>query len=553
MTTTPPVTLSLTTPLFGEIAGKIPACSRPEREIVGLCAALGAADDEDLTPDECRLLADAIAPTTGEATRIRERIAGGTDVLGELFCEVRSPEHRRLAGAVYTPSTLVNAMIGMTGDSPPGRIVDPGAGSGRFLAAAAPRFPKADLVAVECDALATLMLRANARVLGWRDRLTVIADDFTSCRLPESDGTTLWIGNPPYVRHHGIAAEAKARFARVTRDLGIVPNGLAGLHVHFLAAIAEHARKDDQGVIVTSAEWMDVRYGAVVRELLLRRLGLVRLVRIHPGAMPFGDTATTAAILAFRVGVDPDVVDVADVEDLARFHRPSRVARVSSVALGESARWSTLGRATTRPPEGFVKLGELMRVHRGQVTGANDVWVVAADFRGLPDSVLHPAVTRARELLMAGPVLDDVRALRRVIDLPEDLGELDEDARSAVMAFLASARKRGADRGYVATHRRAWWSVGLRAPAPILATYMARRPPAFVLNPHGARHINIAHGLYPRVEMSARQLEFLARHLTANADRDGGRTYAGGLVKYEPREMEGIMVPDPFREEAPGR
>ena len=36
-----------------------------------------------------------------------------------------------------------------------------------------------------------------------------------------------------------------------------------------------------------------------------------------------------------------------------------------------------------------------------------------------------------------------------------------------------------ADQSHVARHRRAWWSVGLKAPAPILCTYVARRPPAF--------------------------------------------------------------------------
>ncbi|HWP07495.1 MAG TPA: hypothetical protein VNN72_17205, partial [Polyangiaceae bacterium] len=94
-------------------------------------------------------------------------------------------------------------------------------------------------------------------------------------------------------------------------------------------------------------------------------------------------------------------------------------------------------------------------------------------------------------------------------------------------------------------HRKAWWSVGLREPAPILATYMARRPPAFVRNPCGARHINIAHGLYPREAWSATLLDALARHLNAHASLSAGRTYAGGLTKFEPREMERLLVPGP--------
>ena len=114
-------------------------------------------------------------------------------------------------------------------------------------------------------------------------------------------------------------------------------------------------------------------------------------------------------------------------------------------------------------------------------------------------SVLFPTVTKARELFRAGNALEDASILRRVIDLPVDLDVFDSSDRRAVDRFLVKAKSLGADIGYVATNRRAWWSVGLRAAAPILTTYMARRPPAFVHNRAGARHLNIAHGIYPRI------------------------------------------------------
>lgn len=73
---------------------------------------------------------------------------------------------------------------------------------------------------------------------------------------------------------------------------------------------------------------------------------------------------------------------------------------------------------------------------------------------------------------------------------------------------------------------------------------MARRPPAFVRNVVGARHINIAHGLYPRETLTSVQLDNLAAALSSSVQLTQGRTYAGGLTKFEPKEMERLTIPN---------
>jgi hypothetical protein len=232
---------------------------------------------------------------------------------------------------------------------------------------------------------------------------------------------------------------------------------------------------------------------------------------------------------------------VKTVEELGKLDGGQLVRRERLI---EARRWTPLTRAPRKMPEGYVELGELCRVHRGAVTGSNATWVVSADFDALPASVLFPSVTRARELFAAQDVLDRVSHLRRVIDLPVDLDVFDTDERKLIDRFLRTAKRGGTANGYIARHRRAWWSVGLKAPAPILATYMARRPPVFVRNLGEARHINIAHGLYPRQPMTARVLERLAKHLRETVTLGQGRTYAGGLTKFEPKEMERLPTPD---------
>lgn len=153
--------------------------------------------------------------------------------------------------------------------------------------------------------------------------------------------------------------------------------------------------------------------------------------------------------------------------------------------------------------------------------------------------------SRGPELFRAQGLLSDASLLRDVIDLPPDLDDLTDLERKPVMKFLQYAKKAGVDKGYIAATRKAWWSVGLRAPAPILATYMARRPPAFVRNIAEARHLNIAHGLYPREDFGSVVLNRLAIYLSGAVSVKEGRTYAGGLTKFEPREMERLIVPNP--------
>ena len=322
-------------------------------------------------------------------------------------------------------------------------------------------------------------------------------------------------------------------------------SSLAGLYVYFFLAIASRAKPGDYGALITASEWLDVNYGQLVRDLFLGRFGGRSVTIVDPKAEPFPGTQTTAAVTTFSVASSPQSVRFSRVNALSELGDPSKVRRVERGLLNTEKRWSSFTRPQRKIPEGFTELGEYCRVHRGQVTGANRVWIAGDHSHGLPDEVLFPTVTKAHELFQAGWQLTDPGGLRMVIDLPLDLDRFRGRERTAIDRFLARAEAMGVREGYVARHRPTWWSVRLRTPAPILATYMARRAPAFVLNRAEARHLNVAHGLYPREPMPDKTLIALVRFLRDSSTTEGGREYAGGLTKFEPREMERIPVPEP--------
>jgi adenine-specific DNA-methyltransferase len=545
-----------------------------EHVLADLAFRLGAAEVPGLSPAECHLTDMATAarrpgPGAGAAlatpsankaagdvvSGLRDRIQAGEDPLGEAFCRIRKPQQRRRAGQTFTPAPVVDSMVSWAARAlVPARVVDPGAGSARFLAAAGRRWPGARLVGLETDPLAALIGRATLAAAGMADRAVIEVADYRSARLPPATGPTLFLGNPPYVRHHQVPAPWKDWLRDTAARLGVPASGLAGLHAHFFLATALHAAPGDAGALVTAAEWLDVNYGRLIRALLLGPLGGESVHVLDPAAAVFPDAAATSVITCFRPGARPEAIRLRQVPQVTGLGGLAGGTPVPVTVLRAASRWRPLAADPFRPrrrcPAGMVELGELCRVHRGQVTGANKVWITGGNgsgpATGLPARFLFAAVTRASELFGAGEALATSAWLRRVIDLPADLGGLSAVERGQVTAFLARARAAGAAESYVARHRSPWWRVRMPEPAPILATYMARRPPAFVRNLAGARHVNIAHGLYPREPLPPAALDSLAAYLRGSVTAAEGRVYAGGLAKFEPGEMERLMVPAPL-------
>ncbi len=400
-----------------------------EQELAALAwAIISNGSLADLSASEIELVDMASEASDSTIGAYVDAIQQGGDPLGDAFVRLRSARQRRSSGAVYTPPEIVDAMVGwISSREQPARIIDPGSGSGRFALEAGRIFHDASLVAVELDPLAALLCRANLTAAGLDDRARVVVDDYRQADLGRCEGVTAFVGNPPYVRHHQIERRWKEWLTSSAASRGLPVSALAGMHIHFFLATLLHARSGDVGAFITSAEWMDVNYGRLLRGMLTDGLGGESVHVLAPEAMPFEGTATTASVVCFRVGSEASSVkmrQVKKVEDLANL---ARGRRMDKQKLKQEKRWSPLLISAPPTPEGYVQLGELCRVHRGAVTGANSTWITKANDPALPPRALFPSVTKARELLEMLTDPDLLEALRYVVGPPisaDDLVEL---------------------------------------------------------------------------------------------------------------------------------
>ena len=183
---------------------------KTEEDLVAAALALGAEAVPGWSPQESILAKGSVRFTNTEAEQLRRAIKAGRDPLGNAFSRIRSPETRRQEGATYTPPRIVqaNACLGRA-PAAAGPRCRPGHRFRALLIRAARRFPAAELIGVELDPLAALMARANVAANGLQDRTEIQVGDYREAKLEKRDGRTLFLGNPPYVRHHQIARHWK--------------------------------------------------------------------------------------------------------------------------------------------------------------------------------------------------------------------------------------------------------------------------------------------------------------------------------------------------------
>lgn len=477
------------------------------------------------------------------------------------YCAATPAEHRRRLGQVFTPPDCAALMADWVAGAVPGPVLDPAAGTGALLRAMAARDPDRPRLGIEIDP--AVLEAARAGLEGRGIACALRQGDFLQTAAEPVAGI---IANPPYLRP-ALGSTLRAQLPQVGARHGVTLSGLANAYVAFTLEAAARLVPGGRAAILLPGDWVNANSAGPLRDWLLDRGLLRRIVQISAERLVFDRVLSTAGLIFLERplagAAGPEAVETVFLPADCPLPGPGqdwpRAAVRGRIAVGDLAcarKWEPLLRgAAPGMPAGFVPLGQLATSRRGIATGANEFFhlsLAQARGLGLAPANLLPCVAKTADVRGLVFGAGEYEQLARS-DRPSVLFAPRGALSAAEATYVASGEAQGLDRRYLTRNRNPWYAPERLWRAPIWAASFGRGPMRFVLNAAGVWQLTAFHGIFPRDEGLAPALTACLNSAPVQALIEArARHHARGLKKLEPRDLLEIPVPDLGRV-APGR
>jgi adenine-specific DNA-methyltransferase len=457
-------------------------------------------------------------------------------------------------------------------------VLEPSCGDGAILGSVAQRLQtlvstshsaRPDIVGVEIDkeeaAKASRRLEASGLPVaiaqedffGYALRLAPLGPLFENpnANSPVFDAV---VGNPPFIRYQSFPELYRQRAFAIMERHGLHPNRLTNSWVPFLVASCTLLGPDGRLAMVIPAELLQVTYAAEIRRFLSDYFQRITIVTFRNLVF---DTIQQEVVLLLAERITPGSggIRVIEVEDAAALvalapdatvDRPKRLDHSTDkwTQYFLSQRQIDLLRRLREHPE-LARLGALVDVDVGVVTGDNDYFALSlgeAASHGVQDHT-RPLVSRSAQL--AG-ISYSKREWRKNLASQQRVllfAPPDADIKSlpqSVRRYVEHGVTIGAHEGYKCRIRRRWFIVPSQWVPDAFFTRQVHAFPRLVLNRAGAtatdtlHRVRLTNGASPTDIASA-----FVNSLTFAFSEVSGRSYGGGVLTFEPTEVESLPIP----------
>lgn len=483
-------------------------------------------------------------------------------IMNRLPASGPAREALRQKGQFWTPDWVANAMVSYALSGGARALFDPAVGAGAFFSAARrlkSRLRLIDLHGSELHEAALSDARQNG--LTENDLADVHLGDFLERRFTRTFPAI--VANPPYMRHHRLPMEMKARLRHYAiRRLGFALDGRAGLHVYFLLRALELLAPGGKLAFIVPADICEGVFARPLWNWIIAHYRLDAVVTFASEATPFPGVDTNPLIVCLSHNSPEQLFCWARINEPSPDGLPTWFAHglnqsaPQGVACIRREVSEAVATGLSRPPfspqaEG-CRLGDLARVMRGIATGDNEFFLFTNARRkelGLEKRWFSRVVGRTRDC--PGGVLDEdtlegLEAGSRPTWLLSLGASPVESLPAPLREYLKQGEKLGLPQRPLISTRKPWFKMEQREVPPILFAYLGRRNTRFVLNRAKVYPLTGFLCVYPdpkRIPDPELLWRVLNHPSTLENLRFVGKSYGDGAIKVEPRNLEELVIP----------
>jgi adenine-specific DNA-methyltransferase len=475
----------------------------------------------------------------------------------------------KLRGGYYTPSPIAEFICSWTIQNDNDLVLEPSCGDGNFIEAAIARFNElgvngADLYGrikgIELIPEEAQKATRRASNFGLNGDTIVNNDFFSFISNQEGIAYNSIIGNPPFIRYQKFPPKHRDIAIQMMEDLGLKPNKLTNIWVPFLVICSSLLAEDGRLGMVIPAELFQVKYAEQTRVFLSNFFERITIVTFKKLVFD-GIQQEVVIMLCEKTVANAQGIRVLQLDDLDQLSEIDfeAVAETEVVDIRhDNEKWT---KYFLNPREiDFLReikdsnriplANNILDADVGIVTGRNEFFMLKQS--QLEEWNLQDVTTKvvSKSNQLSGIIFNDSdfdtnaqKDLPNQLFLPEntEFKLLDKHSKT----YIKYGEEKEFHTGYKCRIRKKWYITPSLWIPQGFALRQVNRYPKLVMNHVEASSTDTIHRVrFISEEYSPESIVVcFLNSLTFAFSEVTGRSYGGGVMTFEPTEIEELLIP----------
>jgi len=482
---------------------------------------------------------------------------------------IENVDLKKLRGGYYTPQAITDFICKWAITKPTQKVLEPSCGDGNFIESAIRRFKELgvpnnklfglikgiELIEDEAD-----KSKDRAAKYGLNST-TILNTDFFNY-IANANGEAYFdvvIGNPPFIRYQNFPEEHREVAFRIMEEMNLHPNKLTNIWVPFLVISASKLNRFGKLAMVIPAELFQVKYAAETRIFLSNFFSRITIVTFKK--LVFDDIQQEVVLMLCEKDVTANKgIRVIELNNLAELNsiKVDKIQQAQAKTLDHTSEKWTKYFLDENEIELLRKIkadkrikpcADVMDVDVGIVTGRNEFFMLNKEAIAKWKLKTYTTKVVSKSNHFKGIVYNKTDFEQNVeanypvqLFLPanKDYSELSEICRK----YIAYGEAMEFQMGYKCKIRKRWYiTPSLWSPDAFVLRQVGDYP-KLILNKTGASSTDTIHRVRfkKKIYPETIALSYL-NSLTFAFSEILGRSYGGGVLTFEPTEIEEIPLP----------